>query len=141
MIQRQYEGGLPGCPYVFHRHARRIYSFDKAWDRACLLAGCPGMLFHDFRRTAARNLRRADLSEAQAMAITGHKTPSIFRRYSIIAESDLRDAVWRAQAFMTAERAGKRAKNVLDREHVGRPQLRLSLPSARESNRLRKVRP
>jgi integrase len=105
VIESQHKTRPPGCPWVFHRGGRRIFSFDKAWRSACAHAGCPDMLFHDLRRTAARSLRRAGLGDAEAMKITGHKTPSIFRRYSIVAESDLRDAVWRAQAFVASERA------------------------------------
>ena len=82
-----------GCPYVFHRKGRRILTFYKAWHEACAKAKCPVLLFHDFRRTAARNLMRAGLSESQAMMITGHKTREVFRRYNIVTEGDLRDLV------------------------------------------------
>jgi len=87
-------------PWVFHRRGQPILRFYKAWKKACALAGCPGALFHDFRRTAARNFRRAGLEESEAMKITGHKTAEVFRRYSIVNEPDLRDAVWRAQAYI-----------------------------------------
>jgi integrase len=88
-----------GCPYVFHNHGRRIRTFYKAWATACREAGCPCMLFHDFRRTAARNLTRDGLSEEQAMTITGHKTASVFRRYNIVTEGDIRRAVCATGAF------------------------------------------
>jgi integrase len=87
------------CPWVFHRGGQRIVTFYRAWRQACEGAGCPGMLFHDLRRTAARNFRRAGLAEGEAMALGGWKTPSVFRRYDIVSESDLRDVAWRAQAF------------------------------------------
>jgi hypothetical protein len=48
----------------------------------------PGRLLHDFRRTAVRNLERAGVP--RAMAMVGHRTESIYRRYAIVAESDLR---------------------------------------------------
>ena len=104
IIRQQQAERRPGCAWVFHHGGRRILTFRKSWDRACREAGSPGMLFHDLRRTASRNLRRAGLSESEAMAVTGHKTPSVFRRYSIISEPDLRYAVSRALAFSDGER-------------------------------------
>jgi integrase len=112
IIQHQYENRPSDCPWVFYRpDGGRIISFRKAWRRACKAAGYPNMLFHDFRRTAARNLRRAGLAESEAMRITGHATVQIFRRYSIVSEDDLRDVVWRGQAFAAAERHGVRGSD------------------------------
>jgi integrase len=37
------------CPWVFHRRAKRILEFGRAWTTACRLAGCPGRLVHDLR--------------------------------------------------------------------------------------------
>jgi integrase len=81
------------CPYVFHRHGEPILTFRKAWKAATIKAGCPGRIPHDFRRTAVRNLIRAGVPEKTAMQLTGHKTRSVFDRYDIVNEQDLRDAV------------------------------------------------
>jgi hypothetical protein len=72
---------------------------------------CTGALFHDFRRTAARNLRRKGLSESECVAITGHRTASVFKRYSISTENDLRQAVASKGVFQaeTRERDTKTA--------------------------------
>ena len=79
-------------PLVFHRSGRRIESFRRSWRKACERAGLPGLLFHDLRRSAVRTLERAGVPRSVAMKLTGHKTESIYRRYAIVAESDLRDA-------------------------------------------------
>lgn len=77
-------------PFVFHRNGRRIKDFRGAWKEACQKAGVPGMHFHDLRRTAVRrSTRSAGLHQKLAMALSGHKTDSVFRRYDIIAKSDL----------------------------------------------------
>jgi integrase len=69
-----------------------VRSFRKAWSTACRLAGCPGKIPHDFRRTAVRNLERSGVSRSAAMAMVGHRTQSVYARYAIVAEGDLRRA-------------------------------------------------
>lgn len=66
---------LSGCYTGMPR--RRFY---KVWRLACEKAGVQGMIPHDFRRTAVRNMERAGVSRSMAMKITGHKTESIYRR-------------------------------------------------------------
>lgn len=81
-------------PWVFvWDDGRPIKDFRKSWADACTKAGCPGMLMHDFRRTAVRNLERACVPRSVAMALTGHKTEHVYRRYDIVDEGDLREGV------------------------------------------------
>ena len=83
---------------VFHRGGKPIRDFRTSWREACKAAGRPGLLFHDLRRSAVRNLMAATGDQAVAMKITGHKTASVFQRYRIVAEDDVRAALERTEA-------------------------------------------
>jgi integrase len=79
-------------PWVFHRKGEPVKSMNRSWRTACEGAGVPGRLMHDLRRTAVRNLERAGVSRSVAMKMTGHKTESVYRRYAIVSEVDLKEA-------------------------------------------------
>lgn len=72
-----------------------VQDFRKAWSHTCERVGLVGMLRHDFRRSAMRNMERAGVPRSVAMKISGHKTESIYRRYAIVSESDIQDATRR----------------------------------------------
>jgi integrase len=100
-----------GCviPWVFcHADGGRIKDFRSAWAQACDDAGVPGRLVHDFRRTAVRNLERAQISRSAAMKMTGHKTEAVYRRYAIVDSAMLQEAALKLSAFHSAENSEKR---------------------------------
>ncbi len=85
----------PADPWVIHNRGRRVGSITWAWTNAHQRVGLEGKLFHDFRRTAVRNMVRAGISERVAMMISGHKTRAVFDRYDIVSEGDLKEATHR----------------------------------------------
>lgn len=100
MTNRVYEllkhcahGKEAGAFLFTRRNGKRVRDFRGTWDKARKAAGVPGLLFHDLRRTAARNLRRAGVAEGVIMKIGGWRTRSVFERYAIVSQGDISDAI------------------------------------------------
>ena len=108
-----------GCPFVFHREGQRIKDFRGAWNDASREAGIgygykaskkytaeweekgltEGPIYHDLRRTAVKQMDQAGVSRKVAMMRTGHKTESVYNRYNIGTDADLKDAAQQLEKY------------------------------------------
>jgi integrase len=104
----------PHCPWVFFRHAtgEPLRDFRGAWNSACRKCGLwdvernrPTRILHDMRRTAVSNLLHAGNSEGVIMAISGHKSASVFERYHIKSRAAKREAIERQDEYLKSRRA------------------------------------
>jgi integrase len=91
-------------PWVFHRGGKPIKDFRKAWATACEKAKVGKRYFHDYRRSAVRNMEKARVPRSTAMKITGHTTESIYKRYAVVDPEMMADATKRIE-----RRAGQTA--------------------------------
>jgi integrase len=101
------------CSRDYQKTAR---SFDatnlrKAWHKACVADGLGtftevegkpdprynGLIIHDLRRSAIKNLMKAGVNEKVAMSISGHKTRDVFDRYHIVDAEDVVEAMRRVR--------------------------------------------
>jgi integrase len=115
MLKRRMKARVLGCPYIFHRKGAQLGDFDKAWATAWAEAGLelvtrpirprtpeerqhprmatvPARTYHDFRRTAVRNLALAGVPRKIAKCIVGHRTDHIYDRYFITEAHDVVEA-------------------------------------------------
>jgi integrase len=91
-------------PRVFFQpDGKEIKSLQGAWKTACIKAGRAGLILHDLRRSAVRNLESAGVSRSASMRLSGHKTEAVFRRYAIVDQATLRDAEQKLSEFQRAE--------------------------------------
>ena len=116
MAKAEHDEFWPACPFVVHIRGRQVnpdITHQSGWRSACKAADVDGLLFHDLRRSAIRNMRRAGIPENEAMAISGHRTRSVFQRYDIVSEKDIGRAAAKLEALQVRERAGAEEKRAV----------------------------
>lgn len=100
-------------PWVFFTdRGDRVTHYHEAWNKARNDAGMPNKILYDCRRTRVRNFERAGVSRSAGMALTGHKTEAVYRRYAIVDDKMLREAAAQAERFETESRAPLRVKTL-----------------------------
>jgi integrase len=105
-MQFKVDGVATKSALIFHRDGEPVREFRKSWSTACRLAGVR-RLFHDLRRSACRNMVAAGVAQVTAMQLSGHKTDSMFRRYAIVAENDMRAALRMTQNHLETVRKNR----------------------------------
>jgi integrase len=112
--------------FIFHRDdGLPVSEFRKSWQSACIAAGvgamvcstcetsgtekrCPtckrartysGRILHDLRRTSISDMIAAQVPQSVCMAISGHKTISVFLRYAISSDESKSEALKKTAAF------------------------------------------
>ncbi|HXN99305.1 MAG TPA: tyrosine-type recombinase/integrase [Candidatus Acidoferrales bacterium] len=140
MQREVHDRKFPTSPWLFSHGGKRIKNFYKAWRTSCVKVGlgrnvcsscsgeidqsgaCPqcsakaakskyvGLIPHDLRRTGVRNLIRAGVSRSVAMRISGHKTESVFNRYDITSQGDLREAAQKLTKYIEEKNSQRTTK-------------------------------
>lgn len=98
-----------GSPWVFRfRGKRPVGSVKRAFANARIRAGLKDVHLHDLRHTFVTNARRAGVDHLTIMAITGHRTTAVFKRYNTIEEADVLEASRRIEEYRALESRERR---------------------------------
>ncbi len=79
--------------YVFTLNGKPIGDIRNSFRAACKRAGIENFTFHDLRHTAINNWRLQGHDFFRIMAVSGHKTMSVFKRYNTVSEDELKTLV------------------------------------------------
>jgi hypothetical protein len=140
LIERADQNRRTDCRFVFHDDGSPVGDFRKSWATACDSAGLGGIIVHDLRRTAVRNLVRAGIPEIVAMRLTGHKTRRIFDHYNIVSTKDLEKAPALLDQYLAAQPTTPTVTNIAQAaESRAARRGRKNTPTAENSDRSRTI--
>ena len=92
--------GLPGVRVFPYRGKAFGSSFQRAFETARKRAGIEDFTFHDLRHTAINNWRLQGHDFFRIMAVSGHKTMNVFKRYNTVSKDELRALVGEIEVEM-----------------------------------------
>ncbi len=78
-----------GNPRKIHGKVFGVKCIRNAFERACRKLGMKDLRIHDFRHSAATNMRKAKIDTTVIMKICGWKSVQMFLRYNEVDDSDL----------------------------------------------------
>ena len=70
-------------------------NYKLQWSRTVQEAELGDFTFHNLRHCAINNLRLPGNDHFTIMAISGHRTTSVFRRYNVVTEEELQKVKWK----------------------------------------------
>ncbi len=79
---------------VFLLDGKPLAGLKRSYKTACNNAGLADFTFHDLRHCAINNLRLAGNDFFEIMAMSGHSTMSVFKRYNLVTEEELKEIKW-----------------------------------------------
>jgi integrase len=98
--------GVGPAPVFVNPQTGKPYTpvaLSMAFQRARQRAGIPHATLHDQRHSFVTNARRAGVDYFRIMAMTGHKTLRVFKRYNLIDEGDLQEAMARLETYLSMD--------------------------------------
>ena len=75
----------------------------------------PNLLVHDLRRSAVRNFDKNGVSQIVGMMISGHKTASVYKRYRIVPENDIRETLRKVEQAIEEQKKNRPVRSMTGR--------------------------
>ncbi len=97
---------LGGNPRRIHGRVFGIKSIRSPFQTACRKLGIKDLRIHDFRHTAATNMRKSGIATSVVMKICGWKSVQMFMRYDKVADEDILQANVVGSSYVEGKKYG-----------------------------------